>query len=292
MFNWQLPDMQLQQQRFSLGSDFPRYVNQQHNQTLPRISCLTATYKRLPALKRAIDCFCAQSYPNKELVIVTDGSERYYQAILRYIDTLGVNNIKVEFLPGKKYTLGAIRNITLACASGDIICQWDDDDQYHPERLLVQALWLFNQQADVCYFTDQLHYFSHLNTVVWEDWTFGGHTTGEWQLIPGTLMMYTDKRYHYPETGDDAIKGEDSSFLNAFYHEKKIARLAGAGPLYLYTCHGNNTFSVDHHEGQRNTSFPLQFVQEQQKYLSWHLSTYELPRPCKLATREGAAFMI
>jgi hypothetical protein len=148
------------------------------------------------------------------------------------------------------------------------------------------------QEADVCFMTDQMHFFTYSNMLVWEDWTYGGHSQGEWQLIPGTLMMYKDTRFAYPAQGPDAHKGEDSTFLRAFYNEKRIARLSGAGPLYLYTCHGRNTFDIDHHEGQRNTSFPLQFVQAQEQYLKPLIGQYQINRPCAVATREGTAFSI
>jgi hypothetical protein len=43
----------------------------------PLVSCLMVTRDRLTLAKRAIRCLARQSYPLVELVIVTDGTERF-----------------------------------------------------------------------------------------------------------------------------------------------------------------------------------------------------------------------
>lgn len=286
MDNWKLPDIKATQELLIESS----YLLQTGG--APKISCLTATYNRLTQLKQAILCFCKQSYPNKELIIIAEGTPIYKASVARYINELGRTDIFIEFLTDRNYTLGEVRNIAIDRATGDIICQWDDDDQYHPDRLLCQSIYMMQQKADVCYLTDQLHYFTYNRVIVWEDWTYGGHTQGEWQLIPGTLMMYKDQKYSYPEVGENALKGEDSLFLRSLYNDKDIARLSGAGVLYLYTCHGRNTFSNEHHEGQKGTSFPLAFVREYYHHLLKHIVSYNLLRPCKIITGEGNAFTL
>lgn len=59
---------------------------------------------------------------------------------------------------GGQGTVGTIRNVAAQLARGDVIAHWDDDDYYHPERLMEQVARL---RAGVlatgyrsCYFRD------------------------------------------------------------------------------------------------------------------------------------------
>lgn len=244
---------------------------------LPKISCLTVTLNRLVQLKQAIRCYCDQTYPNRELVIVTEGTQRYQQAIADYVQALGRSDIRIVPLDGGTYTLGKVRNLALDAAAGEVICQWDDDDLYHPERLRLQYEQMAREQAQACYMTDQLHFFAHERELYWIDWRRGGRATGVWELIPGTLMMAKDSRFRYPEAGPDARAGEDTVLLNALYGQVKIAKLQDAGHLYIYTYHGSNTYPRDHHRALISIAIPLNGAQEMALRAS--LRYYQLPMP-------------
>ena len=45
------------------------------------ISCLMVTFDRLALAKLAIRSYAQQTYPNRELVIVTDGEETFRSAL-------------------------------------------------------------------------------------------------------------------------------------------------------------------------------------------------------------------
>jgi len=62
---------------------------------LPLISCLTLSENRLVYLKEAIRCYCDQTYPQCEMVIVSRGTPFYLAAIERYLDTLGRDDIRL-----------------------------------------------------------------------------------------------------------------------------------------------------------------------------------------------------
>ena len=258
-------------------------------QSLPKISCLTATLNRLALLKQSIRCYCDQTYPNRELVIITEGNERYQQAITDYVRQLDRNDIRTIFLKGD-YTLGQIRNISMEAANGDIICQWDDDDYNHPDRLLVQTRHMMKEKAQVCFLTDHLQYFRPERAVFWIDWTAGGFPENRWQLVPGTLMMYRDSRFRYPETGQDSSQGEDTVFLSMLCDALRVARLQGMGALYLYTYHGRNTFSQEHHQGLRVNSTSIAHIHQHERLLKEVLSYYQLPAPYVVNGREGTVF--
>jgi glycosyltransferase involved in cell wall biosynthesis len=180
------------------------------------------------------------------LIIVTEGKEEFKKAVSDHVNALNRNDIKLVYLIGNNYTLGMLRNISMEAAGGDIICQWDDDDVYHPERLATQVECMLQQQGKACFFTDQLSHFSSSNKLHWVDWSSRGKRTS---IIPGTVMMFKDARFRYPEAGPFAKAGEDMVFLRKIMMSLKIARLSNRGYLYVYTFHGKNTYQLKHHQG-------------------------------------------
>ena len=213
---------------------------------LPKISCLMVTHDRLSLARRAIRCFADQTWPERELVIVTDGDLRYRRALTCYVEHLGLKTVRFVHPGSDRLALGQLRNVALDAAHGDVICQWDDDDCYHPERLAVQFAHMRESNARACFLTDHLHLLEKDRALVWVDWTVGGKS-GEGQLLPGTVMAFKDRRFRYPESGPYVSRGEDSVFLHELYRSVPVAPLSGMGHLYLYSYHGRNTFSKEHH---------------------------------------------
>lgn len=107
---------------------------------LPKISAVMCTYGRFKCVERAMNCFFAQSYPNKELVIFnTDMDSKYCQG-----DALGLGitivNCGTDYLTNEPYTnVGAIRRDALTHATGDYVVTWDDDDIFLP-HFMQQAM--------------------------------------------------------------------------------------------------------------------------------------------------------
>lgn len=258
---------------------------------LPTISCLTVTAGRLALLKEAIRCFCDQTYPRKELVIVTNGDERYRQAIERHIRALGHPAIRCVARPEPDLTLGALRNIALDAAEGEIICQWDDDDLYHPDRLASQYAHMRQHAARACLMTDYLQFFYAERELFWVNWT--NRTQEErHHLLPGTLLMYKDQRFRYPERGPSARRGEDDALIDQIYGEVGVAPLSGAGYLYVYTYHGGNTFPRDHHLRLAIASASdLEFIRQRQSALTAALDYYRLPMPYFVRSADAPAFV-
>jgi glycosyltransferase involved in cell wall biosynthesis len=249
----------------------------------PKISCLTVTLNRLILLKEAIQCFCHQTYANKELVIVTDGNQRYADAIRDYIATLDGFAIRLLQVEGKNHPLGRLRNIAMDFARGRVLCQWDDDDLVHPERLQTQFDHMARHQARACFLTDQLQFFVQQREMYWVTWT--GNEGFIHQLIPGTLMMVKSPFVRYPETGRFARTGEDSALLHQVIDQMKTVGLSHSGYLYIYRYHGNNVFSRQHHMkmarfGLMATDVAMQYRAQLQAALNY----YRLPRPYVLKT--------
>jgi glycosyltransferase involved in cell wall biosynthesis len=121
--------------------------------------------------KRSVRCFAKQTYPRAELVIVSAGDRAYRRALEQHLDNHGISGRIVT--ANAASSLGALRNLSLDAAAGDIICQWDDDDCYHPDRILRQFEQMTQQAAQACFLTDNLHLLEPDRHLYWIDWTQG-----------------------------------------------------------------------------------------------------------------------
>ena len=88
---------------------------------LPLVSCIMLTRNRRAFVPKAIRYFQRQDYPNKELVIIDDGSERL--ADLVHDDP----HIRYIRLSGRR-ALGGKRGQGVLGNDGDLTMRWDDDD--------------------------------------------------------------------------------------------------------------------------------------------------------------------
>lgn len=260
--------------------------------TRPTISCLTVTLNRLVLLKEAIRCYCEQTYPNRELIIVTDGTPRYRQAISDYLCSLGRSDIRLVYLPEAGQPLGALRNVSLDAAGGNIVCQWDDDDLNHPQRLERQFEHMNAARMDACCFTDQLQFFFQERSLYWSDWRTGD-VQGIEHLIPGTLMAHRDSRFRYPETTSRATAGEDTVLLEQIAATGTVTPFEDSGFLNIYSYHGRNVFSEDHHRWiVAQSSRSANFLRGQESILRDALRHYRLPEPYRVTTGDGLVMFI
>ena len=110
--------------------------------TTPLISCLMVSRGHLVPARFAIDCFRRQTWPNRELVIACGAHDSELPDYLATLDDSAIRYLSVA--PG---VLGALRNLTVEAARGMLLCQWDDDDLYHPQRLEHQYAQLVAGRA-------------------------------------------------------------------------------------------------------------------------------------------------
>jgi glycosyltransferase involved in cell wall biosynthesis len=257
----------------------------------PSVSCLMVTYDRLGLAKRAIRCFAAQTYPNRELVIVTDGERRFRRSLERFVAETEVEQVRFVQAETPGLSLGALRNLSLSAASGDVVCQWDDDDCFHRDRIRVQLEHMRAEGGAACFLTDHFQFLEDDRAMVWVDWTLGGKS-GRDQLLPGTIMMQKDARFRYPETGPYARRGEDSVLLASLYDQVHVVALRGEGRLYLYTYHGRNTFDREHHRRLVMFSRSVAELAFEREVIRDAMAQYPVPRPYMVIGRDGPAFML
>jgi glycosyltransferase involved in cell wall biosynthesis len=207
------------------------------------ISCLTVTQEgRLAPLARAVGDFARQTERDRELVIVHDGGAGFHEAVTAVARAHDGAPIRIVQAPrAPKRTLGALRNAAVDAASGEYVCQWDDDDRHHPRRLEVQLGALRAAKCDASFLGDQLHFFADAREMYWDDWSEEPYPL---DFVPGTLLARRDALARYP----DQSRGEDTGLVVAMLGEgRSFARVREQGYLYVYVFDGRNSFELAHH---------------------------------------------
>ena len=218
--------------------------------SIPKISCVTVTTGRVELIKKAIRCYAYQTYKNKELIVLSQGNVDENNAIRYYISSLLRDDIVFLDAPSN-LTLGAMRNASIEVARGSIICQWDDDDLYHPDRIRTQYIALRSHSKNVgCAYSGFLKYFKNTGEVYWCDWMGEGALSS--QLLCGAVMFHK-KIFHkyknmlYPQTGDQCHVEEDLNVLQKLIAAGPVVAVSGAHH-YVYVYHGENTYDLEHHK--------------------------------------------
>jgi glycosyltransferase involved in cell wall biosynthesis len=213
--------------------------------SFPLVSCLMVTLpvpERLGFARASIDAFCRQTFARRELVLVVNGgSPDVRRTLLAHVDSLGRGDIRVVVPPGE-HKIGALRNVSLDHAAGDITCQWDDDDLHHPERLERQVEALMQGGHDAVLLQSVMQYFPRSGTLYWTNWQAtpaGGH--------PGTLMARSTAPVRYAATGEQASHGEDLRVALALKARGLLGTIDDLPHLFVYVSHGANSWDAGHH---------------------------------------------
>lgn len=252
------------------------------------ISCLTVTREnKLPELARALECFHRQTLPDKELIIVHDGSTAFNDAIVNAVRQYPGDTMRVHRVPDENLNLGTLRNISLSLARGKMVCQWDDDDLYHPRRLEIQLAELRDTEADFCFLVDQLHYFEPTGEMFWDDWSVEGYPG---KLIQGTILGRADLLGRYP----DLPRGEDTGIVSDLVTSGcHLHGIAGRGYLYIYVFNGNNTWGLRHHAAiSAWKRMPGRRLLEREAELRQYLLDYALPWDTVFLPHESGSIVI
>jgi glycosyltransferase involved in cell wall biosynthesis len=251
------------------------------------ISCLTVTQPgRLEELANSVRCFARQTHRERELVVVHDGGETFDRDVRDLVEPVTAERVHIErAAPGT--SLGALRNLSVEQSRGELVCQWDDDDLYHPGRLAAQRDRLVETGADFCFLTDQLHWFRITEEFFWDDWN-----VEPWpmNLIQGTLLGRRALMPAYP----DLARGEDTPLLQALFRRGvKLTGLADRGYLYIYTYSGKNAWDLAHHGAiSRWKRLRREELEARRESLIRHLYDYELPLPAARFPHDEGALVV
>jgi len=211
--------------------------------TKEKISCLMVTMPtRLELFKRSVAAYCAQTYEDKELVVVTDGPRDAMRPLAAHVESLRRSDIRFVH-EERSRSLGALRNLSCEASSGAYVCQWDDDDIYHPRRLEEQYRALRKQDAACLYLEETMQFIVTSRQLYWLNW----HAT-EVRAHPGTLLCARSAMIAYPEEGESAEFTHDSVVCLELQKRPGFATLAAQPFLYVYVTHDLNKYPREHHE--------------------------------------------
>ncbi len=162
------------------------------------VSCIMPTFNRRRFVPTAIDHFRRQGWPDKELIVVDDGSDCVRDLIP---DDPQIVYVRLD----TRASIGKKRNLACERARGEIVAHWDDDDWHAPDRLQVQAQALLASTADLCGIT-RLLFCNPEEGRAWEFVYMGG---APW--VGGSSMMYRRAAWA-KDPFPDCDVGEDTRF--------------------------------------------------------------------------------
>jgi len=256
------------------------------------VSCLMVTLPvpaRLAYAKRSIRSYCRQTHPHRELVIVMDAGETETRnALADHVTGLGRSDIRLTHAPDAD-TLGELRNRSVTVAGGEVICQWDDDDIYHPERIARQLATMRDGDHEAVYIQDVLQFYPQTSSMYLTNWRatdVGGH--------PGTVMALKSAMSQYPSTGKAARLGEDHAVALELIGRGRVGYLRDQPATFIYVSHGSNSWDLSHHEMlSHELSISQALLRRQEAQLRADLASVELPPGrIEMIGRNGPAFTI
>lgn len=225
------------------------------NNKFPKVTCTMVTNGRCKYIKKSIQCYLQQTYSNKELVIVSQGNKEQNEIINDYINSIKRNDIFfTTVMPD--LNLGTMRNLSVDLSQGDIICQWDDDDLYHPDRIITQYKNIRqNSNRVACAYCDFIKYYETTREAYWCDWSGERNLSGK--FLPGSIMFHKKVfgmfSSFYPQKGNQCHVEEDLNVINKLLEKGEIGSI-WAGWNYIYVYHGDNTYDLNHHNWTLDTS--------------------------------------
>jgi glycosyltransferase involved in cell wall biosynthesis len=225
----------------ALDGPFPYYVNPPSTQIslsaarrvqigTPLTSCLMVSRGNPAMLQYAVACYQQQTYPRRELIVVTDRDRA--AGVEMFLGDRRISNATVVGVD-PALTLGDRRNVSVAHAKGDIVMIWDDDDLSDPQRIFAAVGVLQQTNADAAFLTRWLLWWPQRNIAA-----VSGRRVWE-----GSMAIWRSRAPVYPAM----TRGEDSAAVDFVKLNCSIA-LMDAPFHYIYVVTGRNTFDAAHFE--------------------------------------------
>jgi hypothetical protein len=190
------------------------------------VTCVMITghnANRRKLARMSIKSFREQTYQDKDLLIITTGATSLFNS-----DFPRLENEQEVF--SDDLTLGELRNIGIEQSIGPLVCQWDDDDWSHPDRVKHQV-----SQYQTGYCVTLAHQVRlNINS---DEFFVMSRGVG----IEGTILHEKNISYRYPADR----RGEDTVFYHSW--DKKRRKIFDNPPeLYVRLYHGDNTWDEQH----------------------------------------------
>lgn len=173
--------------------------------------------------REALGCYLAQTWDEKELVIVDDADDRSFP------DGVYLPGVQYHLME-KRLTVGAKRNIACSRSRGQIIAHFDSDDYSAPERIEDQVIRLMNAGKSVSGYRSM----RFTDGAKW--WLY----TGAEDYALGTSLVYERAYWVKNPFKTDCVFGEDTHFIWPARKSSDIVT-ADAGEFQWARNHAGNT---------------------------------------------------
>jgi glycosyltransferase involved in cell wall biosynthesis len=227
-----------------LGDDRAFYVTLRNGAPKPSgvdirntylVSCIMPTHNRRNFVPQSIRYFQRQDYPQRELIIVDDGTQPVDDLVPRDA------NIRYISLPART-SIGEKRNLACEAAKGDVIVLWDDDDWYGSQRISRQVLPLLEGRFDLTALGSSPFFYVPTG----EFWLCEGSlfeqifprgvissTLAFWKTLWGPNVRFPDRSF-----------GEEADFLRLLLgHGGRLGKIRNED-LFVYIRHRSNTWQM------------------------------------------------
>ncbi len=121
----------------------------------PLVSVILPTFNRCKELGKAMESVLNQTYPDLELIVVSDGSWDATEEVVCGFKDQRVRFIKSDHNGGPAYA----RNLGIRAARHELLAFHDDDDLWRPEKLekQIKALQNADERTGFCYCEMEFH---------------------------------------------------------------------------------------------------------------------------------------
>jgi glycosyltransferase involved in cell wall biosynthesis len=202
----------------------------------PLVSCIMPTHDRRAFVPLALWGFARQDYPNRELLIIDDGTDPVGDLA---DGQPGVRYIRIT----RRLSIGDKRNLACREARGEVVAHWDDDDWYAPDRLRHQAGPILGDEADLTGLENT--YTLYLPSGEFWKAPPQVHRQMFYAGVHGGSIVFRrsilDRIVRYPSVN----LAEDAALIHQALHAgRRLMRQENPG-VYAYVRHGRNTWRFE-----------------------------------------------
>lgn len=212
----------------------------------PLVSCLMVTRGNPLMVSSALACFRAQTWQNRELIVVCENITAELRDLLK--DEARATLIAVT----QKMTLGDLRNLSVAHSRGTYVCQWDDDDLYDPQRIAVQM--------DVLNGAGVMSVFLSRWLIWWPAREILALSAN--RVWEGSMLAHRSVLPIYP-----SLPRREDSVVTRWITSHHATTLIDWPQMYCYRVTGQNTWDETHFEDMLSRATKIFGADEQQTLL-------------------------
>lgn len=209
----------------------------------PLVSAILPTRGRVALAQRALDCWHAQTWPNKELIIYDDKEDKSFKDPNKAGSHGGTDRrIRYYPVPGR-LTIGEKRNLCCTRSEGEYIVHFDSDDWSAPDRISDQMARILAGNKAVTGYHHLL--FTSNDTNRW--WRFEGPVfnnipKGRFGVFGTSLLYRRDwwKKHRFVAGPQNFSNYEDGAFVKAAIQEDQLLE-APARDWMVARVHSDNS---------------------------------------------------